>query len=159
MTFLQGTITGVKLMSLEFYKDHRGSLVETFRSDQLKLYPAMSYVSYTRPGKRRGPHEHRRQTDVFSFIGPGQFKIVLWDHRKKSKTYKTRMVIKAGENSPLTLVVPPGVIHGYKNISKKSAMVINYPNQLYKGKNKKSAVDEIRHEDSQDIFYQDFMRL
>jgi dTDP-4-dehydrorhamnose 3,5-epimerase len=56
------------------------------------------------------------------------------------------------------VVVPPGVVHGYKNISDRDGMVLNYPDKLYKGWGKKEEVDEIRHEDKEDEFYLDFIK-
>lgn len=72
----------------------------------------------TIPGIARGPHEHREQADIFAFIGPGNFRIHLWDNRGDSPTNKIRMIIFGGEDNPLLVVVPPGVVHGYKNESR-----------------------------------------
>jgi dTDP-4-dehydrorhamnose 3,5-epimerase len=44
-------------------------------------------------------------------------------------------------------IVPPGVVHAYKNIGTENGIVFNGPNRLYSGKEKKSTIDEIRHED------------
>lgn len=150
MQWEKGQIEGVVLNKLTKHLDQRGFLCETFRSDQLTsdLLPVMSYVSYTEPGVCRGPHEHVEQTDMFAFLGPGNFLLRLWDNRKDSKTFGYYMDIYAGKDNPLNVVIPPGVVHGYKNISSQErGMVINYPNKLYKGWEKKDAVDEIRHED------------
>jgi len=160
MNFLEGEIEGVIVKKLNKHVDDRGYLIETFRKDLLpeSLFPEMSYISYTRPGVARGPHEHREQTDIFCFIGPGNFKIKLWDNREKSSTYRKFMEIVGGQDNLITLVVPPGVVHGYKNISDKDGMVMNYPDKLYKGWGKIEEVDEIRHEDKEDEFYLDFIR-
>lgn len=159
MEFKEGKILGVKQIRPAKHKDNRGWLTEFFRSDQLKIKPVMSYLSFTLPGKARGPHEHLKQTDVFFFMGGAKFKIVLWDNRKKSKTYINRQVVTAGKSSFLTLVIPPGVVHGYKNVSGSAGMIINCPDKLYKGYRRKGVVDEIRHEDSRDGFYQDFLKV
>ena len=45
----------------------------------------MTYVSQTLPGVTRGPHEHVDQTDGFAFMGPSDFKLVLWDTRLRSR--------------------------------------------------------------------------
>ncbi|GAB4114364.1 MAG: dTDP-4-dehydrorhamnose 3,5-epimerase family protein [Candidatus Caldatribacteriota bacterium] len=160
MEFKKGEIEGVVIEKLIKFSDERGFLVETFRRDNLPgdLQPVMSYVSYTKPGIARGPHEHLTQTDVFCFIGLGNFKIKLWDNRKESKTYGNCMEIVGGEDNPIRVIVPPGVVHGYKNISSEvDGMVLNYPDKLYRGWGKKEKVDEIRHEDKEDEFYLDFI--
>jgi len=158
--FKRGDIDGVIVKQLIKFVDERGYLIETFRLDILPegLNPQMSYVSYTEPCVARGPHEHCDQTDIFAFIGPGNFKVHLWDNREKSDTYKNSMVIFGGEDNPLLVIVPPEVVHGYKNISKTvRGMVLNYPDKLFKGWGKKEEVDEIRHEDAGDDFYNDFI--
>ena len=146
----KGQISGVIINKLTKHHDSRGFLCETFRLDELPggLQPVMSYVSYTEPGIARGPHEHKAQTDIFAMLGPGNFLIKLWDNRKSSSTYKNYMEIEAGNNNPLTVIIPPGVVHGYKNISaNEQGLVINYPDRLYKGEGKEEPVDEVRHED------------
>jgi dTDP-4-dehydrorhamnose 3,5-epimerase len=153
MEWVKGQIDGVIVKRLTKHVDERGFLVETFRLDELpeKLQPVMSYVSYTEPGVARGPHEHIEQTDIFSFIGPGNFMVKLWDNRKGSTTYGSCMKFFAGEDNPMTVIVPPGVVHGYKNVSKTTrGVVINYPDKLFMGWGRKEAVDEIRHEEEND---------
>ena len=160
MKFKKDNIEGVIIKKLTKSMDERGYLVETFREDILpdRLKPVMSYVSFTKPGIARGPHEHRKQTDIFCFIGPGNFKIKLWDNRKESSTFGKFIEITGGKDNLITVVVPPGVVHGYRNISKENGMVLNFPDQLYKGWGKKEEVDEIRHEDREDEFYLDFIK-
>lgn len=146
----KGEIEGVVIKKLTKHPDRRGFLCETYRLDELPpgLKPAMSYVSYTEPGIARGPHEHLEQTDIFTFIGPGNFLLKLWDNRETSTTRGNRMEMIAGRDNPVTVIIPPGVVHGYKNISTtECGMVMNYPNKLYMGWGKKEAVDEVRHED------------
>ena len=161
MEFKKGKIEGVIVKNLIKHVDERGFLVETIRIDELpeEISPEMSYVSYTEPGIARGPHEHEGQTDIFAFIGPGNFKIQLWDNRKESDTYMNSMIFYGGDDNPISLIIPPGVVHAYKNISKTvRGMVLNYPDKLYAGWHKKDAVDEIRHEDKGDEFYEDFIK-
>lgn len=148
MEFKTGQIADVIVYKLKKYHDERGWLAELFRHDELpeEFYPAMSYISITRPGIARGPHEHRDQADLFCFIGPSTFRLKLWDNRPDSATYLNTMTLDAGEENPLAVVVPKGVVHGYKNIGRVDGMVINCPNRLYMGEGKKEPVDEIRHE-------------
>ena len=142
-------IKDVKIIELKKNKDERGWLIEIFRNDELEkeFLPAMSYVSMTKPGVKRGPHEHKEQADLFVFIGPGTFELHLWDNRKDSETAGEYFKEKFGEDRPAAVIVPPGVVHGYKNVSDKQAWCINLPNKLYAGEGKKEEVDEIRHEE------------
>lgn len=146
--FTTGVIAGIVVRDLVKHLDDRGWLSELYRADELeKQYlPAMSYLSITNPGVARGPHEHVDQSDNFAFIGPSDFKIYLWDNRPSSPTYRIRQTVFGGENAPRSLIIPPGVVHAYKNVGEKPGMVINLPNRLYAGEKKRSPVDEIRHE-------------
>ena len=148
MEFERGKIQDVEVKALRKFVDERGWLTEIFRHDELneEFYPAMSYVSLSRPGVTRGPHEHVDQADLFVFIGPSNFKLVLWDNRKESPTYRNKMAMVVGEDAPTSVLVPKGVVHGYRNVGGKDGVVINCPNRLFMGENKKEEIDELRHE-------------
>lgn len=139
-------ISGVVVKKLQKFTDERGWLTEIYRDDEVAYKPMMSYVSVTKPGIVRGPHEHKDQSDCFVFIGPGDFRLYLWDNRENSSTHKMEMRIRVGENNPTMVIIPPGVVHGYKCISKVDAYCINLPDRLYKGKGKSEEVDEVRWE-------------
>jgi dTDP-4-dehydrorhamnose 3,5-epimerase len=147
--FANGKIHDVLVKDLAKFIDERGWLVELFREDEIppKYMPVMSYISVTLPGVARGPHEHVDQADCFGFIGPSNFKVYLWDNRKDSPTYGIRQIVYAGQDSPRAVIIPPGVVHAYRNVGGQDGMVVNLPNRLYAGKGKKDRVDEIRHED------------
>ncbi len=143
-------LEGVKVIPMRVFQDTRGWLAEVFRTDETdaSLVPAMGYVSMTLPGVVRGPHEHREQTDWFCFAGPSRFRLTMWDARPGSPTRGARMVVECGEGRPGIVVVPPGVIHAYRNIGLLEGLVFNCPNRLYAGAGRKEPVDEIRHEDA-----------
>jgi dTDP-4-dehydrorhamnose 3,5-epimerase len=147
--FTRGKIHDVIIRPLNKHLDERGWLCELFRGDELDgdIMPAMAYMSMTQPGIARGPHEHVEQTDYFCFIGPSNFKVFLWDQREGSPTRWTKQVFFAGIDAPRMVVVPPGVVHAYKNVGTENGIVFNAPNRLYAGEGKKQPVDEIRHED------------
>lgn len=153
--FRTGPIEGVVFKPLKRYRDPRGWLVELFRNDELGPgdCPVMGYVSETLPGVARGPHEHVDQSDYFAFLGPGDFKLYLWDARKNSATFQHRQAIVVGESNCQAVLIPPGVVHAYKNIGERPGWVINCPNRLYAGEGRREPVDEIRHEDQADTRY------
>ena len=135
-------IEGVTIERMEKHEDDRGWLLEMWRSDE--GYAAMAYVSVTLPGIGRGPHEHKEQTDVFVFPGIGEFEVKLWDAREDSPTYGNAMTIRT--DVCMRVTVPPGVVHGYKNVSWVPGLVFNFPDRLFAGILKKEPIDEIRHE-------------
>jgi len=146
-------IKDVIIKNLIKNEDERGWLVEVYRNDEVEMYPVMGYVSMTKTGIVRGPHEHVNQTDIFAFVGPGTIELNLWDRRENSETNGEQMKIEAGEKNPIMAIVPPGVVHAYKCISDENAWCINLPDKLYKGEGKKEEVDEIRWENKEDSPY------
>lgn len=147
-TFTPGPIADVIWKPLTKFHDARGWLCELYRADELPevFWPVMAYVSVTEPGVTRGPHEHRQQADYFCFWGPSTFALYLWDARPGSPTFGHRQVEQVGAERPMAVVVPPGVVHAYRNVGKEPGLVFNGANQLYKGSGRREPVDEIRHE-------------
>lgn len=146
--FNEGMIEGVVIRALSKYTDDRGWLMELYRHDEIRqeYHPVMTYLSHTKPGIARGPHEHIEQADYFCFAGPSDFRIYLWDNRPESKTYRNKMSFIAGESIPTIVIVPKKVVHAYKNVGDKDGLVVNCPNKLFKGPGKKEPVDEVRYE-------------
>ena len=137
---------GVEIKELSLYEDQRGWLGEILREDESGFRPVMSYISMTKPGLVRGPHEHEEQTDFFCFMG--RFRLYLWDNRKTSSTFLERRIVDIPD-IPTIAVVPPGIVHAYKNTGSRDGLVINLPDRLYRGHGKTEPVDEIRHEDDE----------
>lgn len=140
-------IDGVLTAPLATNRDERGTLTELYRTDWADVDPAMAYLSITLPGVERGPHEHRGQTDVMAFPGPGSFRLRLADARRDSRTYGVDFTIDVGDGNPSVWVIPPGVMHGYRNAGEKPALSVNLPDRLYRGYDRTIPADEIRHED------------
>ncbi|MFH1922333.1 MAG: dTDP-4-dehydrorhamnose 3,5-epimerase family protein [Planctomycetota bacterium] len=147
--FREGPIEGLIVRPLARFEDVRGWLIEVFRADELPAHarPVMGYLSQTLPGVVRGPHEHREQSDCFAFVGPGDFELYLWDSREDSPTSGNRQTLLVGESNRQSVIIPPGVVHAYKNVGHVPGLVLNSPNRLYAGEDRNHSVDEIRHED------------
>jgi dTDP-4-dehydrorhamnose 3,5-epimerase len=141
-------IEGVIIRPLQRHADQRGWLCELFRDDEVPagFHPRMAYLSETASGVARGPHEHRHQTDCFCFLGPTNFVLYLWDNRADSPTVGQHRRLLLGRDCPALVIVPPGVVHGYRNVGMEAGIVINFPDRLYRGAGRQEAVDEIRHE-------------
>ncbi len=149
---MKSPIKGVIIKELTVQKDERGWLVELFRNDELSKVnqPLMVYLSSTKPGVARGPHEHKKQSDLFCFMGFSSFRVYLWDNRKKSATFKKKFTFECVELKPTLVIIPSGVVHAYKNTGSTYGLVFNAPNQLYKGRHRIQKADEIRHEENPD---------
>jgi dTDP-4-dehydrorhamnose 3,5-epimerase len=136
-------VEGVVIKELKVFTDDRGWLTELFRHDETDFRPVMSYVSMTKPGIARGPHEHIEQSDFFCFFG--NFRLYLWDNRQGSPSYGEKFVLDTA-GKPVTAIVPPRVVHAYKNMGPAEGLVLNLPDRLFKGQGKKDEVDEVRYE-------------
>jgi dTDP-4-dehydrorhamnose 3,5-epimerase len=150
--FTPGKIEDVVVTPLRKFVDERGWLAELWRTDKVDEAnrPVMTYISQTEPGVARGPHEHVAQTDNFAFIGPGNFRVYLWDNRPDSPTFDVFQTFVVGQDAPTSVIIPEGVVHAYRNVSHVPGVVINSPNALYRGENYAEEIDEIRHEDDPD---------
>ena len=150
--FKEGDIADVIVRELRKVRDDRGWLSELFRADDLpsQFAPAMAYISSSRPGITRGPHEHIDQADLFCFIGQSNFKLRMWDNREASPTYRHVMTLIAGESEPKAVIIPKGIVHAYQNVGEVDGIVINCPNRLYMGEGRRQEIDEVRHEDDPD---------
>ncbi len=137
---------GVIIKQFKKFEDPRGWVAELYRQDETEHHPAMAYASFSHYGVVRGPHEHEKQNDFFCFFGPGDFSMHLWDNRKNSPTFGETIEVIVGESNPASILVPVGVVHGYKCVSEKGGWYVNLPSALYAGEGKKEPVDEIRHE-------------
>ncbi|MSQ93966.1 MAG: dTDP-4-dehydrorhamnose 3,5-epimerase [Gemmataceae bacterium] len=149
LPFRPGTVADVSWKPLHPNHDERGWLCELFRHDEMPgdVQPAMGYLSETLPGATRGPHEHLQQTDNFCFFGPTTFKLYLWDNRSESPTYLCHEIAVIGGARPMSVTIPPGVVHAYRNVGAVVGLIVNCPNRLYRGDGRGDPVDEVRHED------------
>ena len=155
-SFVHGPVDGAIFRPLKPHTDSRGWLIEVFREDEMidANLPAMGYVSETKAGVIRGPHEHSWQSDFFVFMGPGDFEFYLWDIRSSSPTWGRKLKVLVGESNRQSVIVPPGVVHAYKNISDHAGWVMNFPNRLYAGEGYQDPIDEVRYENQPDSPFQ-----
>lgn len=154
-------IPDVVVFGLDTSLDVRGCTKELWREDwtdgesglyvPLDYKPAMAYFSTTNPGQKRGPHEHKYQTDYFVFL-VGQFAVYLWDTRAESPVDTFEVLLFGGRRQGI--VIPPRVVHGYRCVGPEIGLLINLPNKLYRGADRREEVDEIRHEDDPKSMYQ-----
>ncbi len=128
-------IDGVKLKKLRVIPDERGRLMEILRNDE-EMFEKFGQVYLTTgyPGVVKGWHYHKKQTDFFTVV-KGMMKIVLYDARKSSPTYKEVNEFFLGDHNPACLSIPPEVVHGFKCVSLEEAMVVNVPTEPYDPKN------------------------
>ena len=124
-------INGVKVRNLRFIPDERGYLMEMLRSDWEEYDKfGQVYITAVYPGVVKGWHYHKIQTDHFICIH-GMAKVVLYDGREGSPTHGEVNEFFMGDQNPMLLKIPPGVMHGFKGIGQEMTLIVNVPTELY----------------------------
>lgn len=124
-------IQGVKIKKLKVIPDERGRLMEMLRcDDDFFTKFGQVYMTAAYPGVVKGWHYHKIQADNMIII-KGMMKVVLYDDRSNSKTYKEINEFFVGEHNPTLIHIPAGVMHGFKCISEAEAICINIPTEPY----------------------------
>ena len=109
-------IDGVKVKHLTKICDERGMIMRMLRCDDPDFEKfGEIYFSTAYPGVIKGWHEHRKQIQNYAVI-QGMLKLVLYDNRTDSPTYKELMEIFTGEDNYQLIRIPTGVINGFKAI-------------------------------------------
>jgi dTDP-4-dehydrorhamnose 3,5-epimerase len=124
-------IEGVRIKKLKVIPDERGFLMEMLRDDD-EFFQRFGqvYLSVVYPGVVKGWHYHKKQTDHFVFV-KGMAKVVLYDRRESSPTYREVNEFFMGEQNPILLVIPPLVLHGMKGAGTEPAYLVNVPTEHY----------------------------
>jgi len=124
-------IKDVEIKKLKFMPDERGWLIEILRCDD-EIFEKFGqvYITTAYSGVVKAWHYHKKQTDNFTCI-KGMMKVVLYDARENSETYKEINEFFIGEKNPLLIKVPPMVYHGFKAIGDETAYFLSVPTLPY----------------------------
>ena len=122
-------IQDVKVVPLTTHMDDRGYLTEIARHSDapeahgvVHKFGQVYLVGDMTKGTIRGFHKHNILWDWF-FISHGSAKFVLKDDREDSPTNGEIMTIVIGSRKPATVVVPPGVYHGWMSLEDDTQMI------------------------------------
>ena len=134
-------IHGVKIKKLTVRQDipdtpeekdsKRGVLIEVLRSDEKlmkKFGQTVFTISYK--GTIKGFHWHKIQDDLW-FVATGKVGIVLHDLREDSETLGETQIIYAGENDYKLVLIPVGVVHGYRVLSDDPVLLFYHVTETY----------------------------
>ncbi len=124
-------IHGASITPLRVMPDERGRLMEILRNDSpiFKKF-GQAYLTTAYPGVVKAWHYHKKQTDHFCVVR-GMAKVVMYDGRKDSPTYKMVNEFFIGELNPALVVIPNLVMHGYKAIGTEEVYLLNMPTEVY----------------------------
>ncbi len=128
---IENQIDGVVMNRLSANPDGRGQLT-VLMSDRHgpDLQTPHVYLVETAPRSVRAWVYHKRQNDRLAYTN-GHLRIVLYDLRPESPTYKVLNVIDAGEANKILLTIPPFVVHGVQNPTDTPAYFVNMPTRAY----------------------------
>ncbi|HEX8154529.1 MAG TPA: dTDP-4-dehydrorhamnose 3,5-epimerase family protein [Thermoanaerobaculia bacterium] len=112
-------------------RDH-GVITETYRSEWDPTGAPLVHVYQSRlfPGAIGAWSCHMKTVDRL-FVNQGHLKVVLYDGREESPTYRKLMELHVGDARPAFLILPIGVWHGLQNLGASDALVLNYPTNAY----------------------------
>lgn len=136
-------IDGVKIKVPKIWSDQAqdrevigkpGFLMEVVREDEhLLLRFGQTTFSLTHPGAIKAFHWHRNQDDVW-FIASGKALVVLYDRREGSPTFGKTEILTAGTGEYKVIVIPAGVVHGYKVLGHDPVLLFYHTTQPYNAK-------------------------
>ena len=124
-------IQDVIVKKLITHSDDRGYFREVVREDEPLLRRfGQSAVTKTYPGVIKAFHWHQHQDDVW-YVVDGMARVVLYDRRPGSPTEGVTQVVYAGEDNPVTILIPSGVAHGYQVLGNKPVVLFYHVTQAY----------------------------
>lgn len=127
-------IKGVHTKQLRVLPDERGRLMEILRNDDDVFQKfGQVYMTTTYPGVVKAWHLHKRQTDNVCCV-LGMIKLVLYDQRADSPTFKEVNQFYLGVHNPLLVQIPANVYHGWMCVSQEEAVIVNVPTEVYNRK-------------------------
>ncbi len=133
-TFDGPTIAGLRRKDLRTIVDGRGDVIELWSLPWVEaeglVVPQHAYQSATDHGVIKCWHLHEIHTDQFT-VTRGKMQIVCADLREDSPTYGEVNSFITGVQRPSLILIPPGVMHGWKTLSQPEAIVVNFQSHPY----------------------------
>lgn len=108
-----------------------GFLIEVLREDDgmLRRFGQTTFT-VAHEDTIKAFHCHKEQDDLW-FVATGKAAVVLFDRREDSPTYGTTQVFTAGADDYKLVLIPAGVVHGYKVVSKDSVLLFYHTTRAY----------------------------
>ncbi len=125
-------IDGVRIRAGITQVDERGSICELFSTAWGFDTGRLDYVyeMTVAPGRVKGWVVHYEQEDRL-FLLHGRVKMVLYDDRPQSRTYKMINVICLSDQNRSLVAFPTHIYHAIQNIGEHEARLINMPTRPY----------------------------
>ena len=127
------TLDGVEVRHATTQLQSHGSLCEIFSEDWgfTDFGVPFVYEVELRPGFSRAWIVHLEQSDRL-FFSSGDLMLVLYDAREQSPTFGVVTEHVLGVRDRALVHIPPGVVHGVKNIGLADGRYLNLPSRPYR---------------------------
>ncbi|HEV7488271.1 MAG TPA: dTDP-4-dehydrorhamnose 3,5-epimerase family protein [Thermoanaerobaculia bacterium] len=129
---IEKQIDGVVVREVRHVPRDHGVITEIFRPewDPTGLPIVHIYQSRLFPGAIGAWSCHGTTIDRL-FVNQGHLKVVLFDGREGSPSYRRVVELHVGDARPAFVILPAGVWHGLQNLGSSDALVINCPTKAY----------------------------
>ena len=118
-------IDGVKIIPLKQIVDERGKIMHMLKAtDNHFIDFGEIYFSCSWPGAIKAWHIHKSMT-INNAVISGNAKLVMYDLREDSPTYKELQEVFLGESNYVLVQMPPGIANGYKSYGDKMVILAN----------------------------------
>lgn len=120
--FYQNLPAGVIVSNLTTHFDERGQFTEIYRQNWPSKPDLIQWnFLKTNEGVLRGVHVHLKHYDYVTVLD-GQVAFGLKDLRPHSPTENLAVIIEMTDTTPQTLLIPPGVAHGF--LMRKTSSIV-----------------------------------
>ena len=118
-------IHGVKITPLKSISDHRGSVMHMMRKDNIVFDKfGEIYFSTIFEKKIKAWHLHKEATLNYACVY-GKVKLVLFDERKKSKTFGRYQELFLSLQNYSLITIPPNIWNGFIGLNKEHSIIAN----------------------------------
>ena len=120
-------IEGVEIIPLKIINNEDGDILHILRNDYYMFKKfGECYFSELNSSSIKAWKKHKLQTQNL-VVPVGLISIVIYDDRKKSKTYKKLLNVKLGKHENYNLLkIPPGLWYGFNNIVDYKSLIFNF---------------------------------
>jgi dTDP-4-dehydrorhamnose 3,5-epimerase len=132
-------IHGVRVEKLQVHPDDRGFFMEAARlgadgvaADMVNAGERRIQISTTvsYPNTIKAVHYHFEQTDLWVPV-KGMLQVFLYDLRTDSPTWGEINTLYIGTHRPWSVLIPPGVGHGYKALGTEPTHLVYLTDRFY----------------------------
>lgn len=124
-------IVGVEVNPVrQTFSDERGMLRVLWCAKWNTPNVQQVYQTSCFPGVVKAWHMHREQFDLFApLLGVARVGLVDW--REGSTTYLRSMTVILRPDAPVTVRIPPGVLHGFTSANGSEVTILNMISNPY----------------------------